>query len=538
MKKRFLIIPVLLLAASITACGRKEKPYVDNRVPRDLNQVLTNEMSEFEELRGLDERVERHMKEFNLRGAQLCIMKNDSLVYAKGYGWADKENDERMSPRNIMRMASISKLLTATGIIVLEDQGRLSLKDKVFGPHGILSDSVYTKAIKDTNYFKITVEDLLRHEAGFTSRVGGDPMFSTRSIMRNNRLTTPPDNETLLRIMLRRPLAYVPGTEAEYSNFGFMVASMVIEKVTGQDYGSWMQENVLLPALCKDFHIANNYYSERHPGEVRYYVPAKEEPIAEYNNSGRKVVRCYGGNDIHALSGAGAWVGSAPELARFVASIDIRPSIKDIISREGIHRMVEYFDEDTYSLGWNDTDPDKGWKRSGSFSGTNALIFYYPDGECWIFMSNSSTWKAARIASDTEKLFIELREQYSSLLPDQDLFFYPDMTEDEETSVEGPARKKKEKEAKKRDRNLFPSNLSKSKDGNPVKENTSPKSKKDDLGDISEEAVEILSTAAPAPAASSAPKAPVKRQAGSKNGVNSVPPSSGVKVPTVLFPSE
>ncbi len=386
-----------------------------------LNEVLTNSVSDTSALSGLDIRVENYMRQWGLRGASLAIMRGDSLLYAKGYGWSDQEKEVKMEPFNIMRVASVSKLLTATGIMKLQEDGLLSLKDTVFGPRGILTDTAYTSVMRDPNYRKITVEDLLRHKGGFTS-AGGDPMFSTRFIMMQNHLDTPPDHETLLKTQLKRRLRYVPGTSQYYSNFGYLLLSMVIEKVTGLDYEKYMQDSVLTKAGCFDMHIANNYYEDRFSNEVRYYNGADSGLIEEYNNSGRMVDRCYGGNDIHSLAGAGAWVSSVPELARFVASIDGKPGVPDILSAESVAQMTEWFDERTYSLGWNDTKPSGEWTRTGTLSGTSALIKYYPDGECWIMVTNTSTWKGPGFTRYTAGLFRDLRQRYSSKLPARNLF--------------------------------------------------------------------------------------------------------------------
>ncbi len=386
-----------------------------------LNEVLTNSVSDTSALSGLDTRVENYMRQWGLRGASLAIMRGDSLLYAKGYGWSDQEKEVKMEPFNIMRVASVSKLLTATGIMKLQEDGLLSLKDTVFGPRGILTDTAYTSVMRDPNYKKITVEDLLRHKGGFTS-AGGDPMFSTRFIMMQNHLDTPPDHETLLKTQLKRRLRYVPGTSQYYSNFGYLLLSMVIEKVTGLDYEKYMQDSVLTKAGCFDMHIANNYYEDRFSNEVRYYNGADSGLIEEYNNSGRMVDRCYGGNDIHSLAGAGAWVSSVPELARFVASIDGKPGVPDILSAESVAQMTEWFDERTYSLGWNDTKPSGEWTRTGTLSGTSALIKYYPDGECWIMVTNTSTWKGPGFTRYTAGLFRDLRQRYSSKLPARNLF--------------------------------------------------------------------------------------------------------------------
>jgi CubicO group peptidase (beta-lactamase class C family) len=415
-------LAAVLVATLILACALKPRPTPPPPVPAILNETLTNEMSDSSVFRAIDREVREFMSYWKIQGISLSVMRNDSLMFSKGYGWADKEKKEEMTPRHILRMASVSKLITATGIMKLEEQGRLSLDDKVFGPDGILCDSVYTALIKDSLYYDITVEHLLRHQAGFSTR-GGDPMFSTRTIMIQNRLRTPPDHETLVRTQLGKSLAFAPGETQEYSNFGFLLLSMIIEKVTGTDYETWMQESVLRPAGCLDFHIANNYYQDKYPNEVKYYVQSDDKPVSEYNNSGRNVVRCYGGNDIRALSGAGAWAASTAELCRFVASIDGRPEVPDIISVESVRRMTEWFDPDTFSLGWNDTKPTGEWTRTGTFSGTSALVKYFPDGECWVLITNTSTWRGAGLAPFTTEMFQKSRAECSDLLPRRNMFY-------------------------------------------------------------------------------------------------------------------
>jgi hypothetical protein len=84
--------------------------------------------------------------------------------------------------------------------------------------------------------------------------------------------------------------------------------------------------------------------------------------------------------------------------------------------------MIEYFDKDTFSLGWNDTTPEKGWSRTGTLSGTCALVRQFPDGECWIMITNTSTYRGPGQARYTEALFKQCRELYSSKLPARDMF--------------------------------------------------------------------------------------------------------------------
>ena len=417
-----LIFSVAAIVTAILAGIRKNKNIIVEELEESvfrLNDTLTNEMSNIPDLLAMDKKVNAYLRKWHMKGASLAITRGDSLVYAKGYGWADEENGLEMSPRHILRMASVSKLITAAGIMVLHDRGELQITDTVFGPSGILNDSTITALIKDKNYYKITVEHLMRHQGGFRR----DPLFSSRDVMNQLQLDHAPEAEDFYRVVLNRRLKFAPGSWQSYSNFGYLLLSKVIEKVSGMPYEEFIRTEVLAPAGCYDMHIAGTYYEDKKDNEVRYYTHEGDgKYIEEYNNSNVMVERCYGGNNIPMLSGAGAWCGSPAEIARFVASIDGRPEVPDIISKESVELMTGYYDRDTFSLGWNDTHPDKGWSRSGTLSGTTALVKLFPDGECWVFISNTSTWKGPRQANYTDALFRSLRQSYSGKLPQRDMF--------------------------------------------------------------------------------------------------------------------
>lgn len=415
-------IIIMPKGCSCSSCQSGKDTLDEAAVPRKhLNDTLTNQVSDYPDLAEMDSIVKKYLRRWEINGAQLAISRNDSLIYAKGFGWADKERGLPMEPSYIMRMASVSKLVTATGVMKLCEMGRLHLSDKVFGPQGILNDTAYTHAIKDPRYFDITVEQLLRHKAGFTN-YAGDPMFSTRYIMMQNHLTTPPDHATLLGIVLKRHLGYTPGTARRYCNIGYMLLSMIIERRSGMGYEDFMRKMVLEPAGCFDFHIAGNYYEDRRPNEVKYYMHKGSEPVYEYNNSGRMVEKCYGENDIPRLAGAGGWCASAAELCRLVAAIDGLPAVKDILSKSSVDEMTRPMPDHGFSLGWNFTNPGQPWIRTGSLSGTSAIVLRYPDGQCWVLITNTSTWKGHGFSHDTMALFDKLRQKFTPKMPHRDLF--------------------------------------------------------------------------------------------------------------------
>ena len=414
MKLRYIIS--IFIVSVIVSCSNhsgQEEPKIS------LNKKLSNSLSEIKELEGLDKEIHRYLRKWEMKGASLAVMRNDSLLFAKGYGWADEEENIKMEAGHILRMASVSKLITAIGIMKLQDQGKLSIKDKVFGPDGVMKGSGPDTLIRHSAYDHLTIEHLLRHQGGFYR----DPLFSSRDVMVQMGLDHAPTADDFFRLILPKRLRYKPGTTHRYSNFGYLLLSRIIEHSSGKTYEQYIKEDVMDPAGCYDMHIAGNYYSDKRENEVRYYTHRGEgQFIEEFSGTGQFVERSYGGNNIPLLSGAGAWCGSTAELARLVASVDGRGEVPDIISKKAVEQMVEYFDQSTFSLGWNDTTPGVGWSRTGTFSGTSAMVKYFPDGECWIFISNTSTWKGPRQAKQTDALFKKCRKLYSKKFPARNLF--------------------------------------------------------------------------------------------------------------------
>lgn len=381
---------------------------------------LSNKASDYPALSKMDREIERFIGRWNIKGLSLAVTRNDSLLYAKGYGWADKEKGEEMTPTKIMRLASASKLVTAIAIMRLVEEGKLKLDSKVFGQDGILNDTAYSNAIKDPRLFDITVDNLLQHKGGF-GMGAGDPMFNTKDIISSKHLDAPPTNEELTQIVLGRKIAFTPGQGFRYSNFGYMLLSLVIERVTGKSYWDFVTEEVLHPAGCYGFRPATNYYAERNENEVRYYGPDTVQ-VEEYNGSGRMVERVYGGSNVNGLLGAGGWCASASDLARLVAATDKYPHVSNIISNESIDSLTAYAKEGKISRGWSEIDEQGKWRRTGTLSSTHTLIERFPNGECWVMITNSGVWTGHNFSHDMTKLISNLRARYSQLFPRRDLW--------------------------------------------------------------------------------------------------------------------
>ncbi len=380
-----------LIAVKCHECGGANDRQEES--PISINSRLTNSMSDFEQGETLDRDIRSFMRRWELKGASFALMRNDSLLYAKGYGIAS--DTTACDASNLFRVASVSKLLTATAIMKLVEGETLSLDSQIFGSDGILCDSLFLD-LRSKNLEQITVEHLLRHTAGFSSP-HGDPAFSNYTIARLLGRELPLELDDMVLYATQNKLRSRPGANYDYSNLGYLILTKVIEKSTSQSYESFVKDSILAPIGCYDISIAHNFNRDKAPGEVSYYEVKEAECVEAYDGSGIMTMKSDGGNNVTLLSGAGGWIASPTELLRFVASINNHPGKEDILSEESIRTMT-YDHKDSRPIGWATVHSGE-WLRSGSMAGTTALIKRQKDGYTWVFLTNSSAWIGHRLSN-------------------------------------------------------------------------------------------------------------------------------------------
>lgn len=382
-----------------------------------INILIDNTMSSFEQTESFDRAIRSFMRKWEIAGASFALMRNDSLLYAKGYGYANKADSIECDVNHVFRVASISKLLTATAIMKLVEQEHISLDSQVFGEEGILCDSMFLD-VKYKNLEQITVEHLLRHTAGFSSPVG-DPAFSNASVARVLDKQLPLSVDDMVLYAIQNRLRTRPGGSYNYSNLGYVVLGKIVEVVSTIDYESYLKDSILAPVGCYDMYIGKNFSHERNPNEVEYYEVKEAEPVEAYDGSGMLTMKSNGGNNVTLLGGAGGWVASPVELLKFVASIDGNGVQEDILEEETIRTMT-YDSKEDKPIGWAIVRSDD-WLRSGSMAGTCALIKKQSNGYTWVFVTNSSTWIGPRISNYMSSQITQALSRVSDW-PERDLF--------------------------------------------------------------------------------------------------------------------
>jgi CubicO group peptidase (beta-lactamase class C family) len=418
-KSKILLITLLLLLVSSNP-GAQENSFelIDKLVPNNIR--LTNDISSGTKFAGVEKTVNSFLRKWSIAGASIAIAKDGKLIYAHGFGYADTASKTEAQPYSQFRIASISKLVTAVGIMKLQEEGKLALTDSVFGSKGILNDTFYGEP-KDKRVYKINVAELLSHEAGWTQRYG-DQMFMPLVVAEKMGVKPPVDTKTIVKFALEKRLQYIPGTGKAYSNLGYSILGLVIEKVTGMSYEDFCRKTILEPLGIYDMKIAGNLPSEKAPFEVTYYEPADVVLKPSIYGTGEMVTPSYGGNDIRALGAAGAWVATAPDLMRLLLAVDGFKTRPDILTDQSIRFMTEN-DNGFAPVGWKGTVMDGTWWRTGSFPGSTGMMKRQSDGLSWVVLFNSSAWNGPEIYSYISNMMNHAISKID-FWPDYDLFSY------------------------------------------------------------------------------------------------------------------
>ena len=168
---------------------------------------------------------------FRFNGTAL-VAKRGVILLNKGYGWKDAQSKTMNDSNSQYHLGSITKSFTGAAILKLQEQGKLSLSDKLdkYLPQ-------YTIGAE------VTIDNLLRHQSGIYD-IKSDSAFYRAQYAEG---THPVSKEWVFSLFKDRPLAFKPGTKTDYSNTGYLVLGWIIEKVSGKSYEQFIREQFLQP---------------------------------------------------------------------------------------------------------------------------------------------------------------------------------------------------------------------------------------------------------------------------------------------------
>ena len=164
--------------------------------------------------------------------ASVAIVKDSQIVYVKAYGDARLEPRTPATPEMRYSIGSISKQFTAAAILLLQEQGKLSLDDKV------------AKFLPNlTRAKEVTIRQLLSHTSGYQDYWPQDYVMPM--------MLQPVTAEKIMELWARKPLDFEPGTKWQYSNTNYVIAGVIIEKASGKPLLQFLSEKIFTPLGMK-----------------------------------------------------------------------------------------------------------------------------------------------------------------------------------------------------------------------------------------------------------------------------------------------
>ena len=183
----------------------------------------------------IDRYIETQMRALHIPGVSLAVVRNGRIVKAKGYGLANIEANSAATPKTVYEIGSLTKQFTATAVMMLVEDGKISLDDKI------------TKCFLDApeSWNQITIRHLLSHTSGIQNHVavpGYLNIFKT-----NLSFETTPTREEILKEFFKLPSEFEPGDTWAYDNTGYYLLGFVIEKASGKSYYQFLDERIFKP---------------------------------------------------------------------------------------------------------------------------------------------------------------------------------------------------------------------------------------------------------------------------------------------------
>jgi CubicO group peptidase (beta-lactamase class C family) len=257
----------------------------------------------------IDEYISTYSSTGDFSGTVL-IIKNDTTLFNKSYGYADYENKIPNTPDTRYMIGSISKQFTAAAILLLEEDGKLNLTDSLglFFP-----DKQHVRRIK--------IIELLTHQSGVRD------IYDLPGLMDNQEIKI----DGIADMLLDMPLYFDPGTRYQYSNGGYALLAYLIEEISGESYEAFLDKRIFTPL---------NMNNSGHGS-----IP-KESAALGYDPKGYNEVELAQISNLELFKGSGSLSSSTSDIQKWITSLNN----KNLLSSESTEKFFNNYGNN-YGLG-------------------------------------------------------------------------------------------------------------------------------------------------------------------------------------------
>ena len=206
------------------------------------------------------------MEQRGVPSASVAVVQHGKLVYTHAYGLAHIDPDKAATPDMRYSIGSISKQFTAAAMLILQEQGKLKLDDVV---------GKYVPGLTRGN--EVTIRQILSHTSGYQDYWPEDYLMTP--------MMKPATPQSILDTWAKKPLDFEPGTEWQYSNTNFVIAGLIVEKVSGQKLMDFLEDHVFHPLGMKS--VWNSDETKLTQTDATPYIRAALGPLRPAPKEGR-----------------------------------------------------------------------------------------------------------------------------------------------------------------------------------------------------------------------------------------------------------
>ncbi len=310
-----------------------------------------------------DDFLRDEMARHRIPGAALAVIKDGKNIKTAAYGLANLELSVPVKPDTVFEIGSVTKQFTAACVLLLQQDGKLSVDDKV-AKHLPEIPAAWTN---------VTIRHLLTHTSGIKSYTGLDGFALTKHLKQKQ----------FIEAIGTQPLEFQPGELWKYSNSGFNLLGFIVENVSGTNYWQFLRERLLQP-------LAMAHTTDRNPGAV---ITNRADG---YEQSDRHHVnRDY---DLTDVFSAGAIVSTVGDLARWSGALDgDNPlSAKSKVEMWTPQRLNSR-KPTKYGFGWfiDEVEGHRNIGHGGSASGFSASLQRFPDDRLTVILLTNTDEQVA-----------------------------------------------------------------------------------------------------------------------------------------------
>ena len=296
----------------------------------------------------------------------ILVARNGQPIVSKGYGMANIELNVPNTPETVFRLGSVTKQFTAMAIMMLQERGKLSVSDPMCKYLTDCSDA----------WKPITIKNLLTHTSGITNYTGFSDFARTTVL--------PTTTAEMVARLKKEPLEFVPGEKFAYSNSGYYLLGVIIEKASGKSYPDFLQENIFTPVGMKQ---------SGYDDPLRIIM----NRAAGYQKQGGKIINdSY--MDMTVPYAAGALYSTTGDLLRWDQALY---TVK-LVSQKSLDEIFTPF-KSNYGYGWSigKKFDHKSIAHGGGIYGFATEISRFPDDHVTIIvLSNIQAAPSGMIAGD------------------------------------------------------------------------------------------------------------------------------------------